>query len=94
MPETGLPQFEPLVAAAKAKAVVLAREDRISLDDARFLLRALEDLEADGVELFNRQPATREGLGLDIESYLGARVGLTLARQLLLVTFQSAEVSK
>jgi hypothetical protein len=87
------PEFEPLVAAAKERTVELARADRISLDDARFLLRVLEDLEADGAELFDSERAAGDVLCRGVERYLGARVGLALVRKLGLVPFQSVEVS-
>lgn len=92
MLELSASAFEPLVAAAKARAVRLAGQDRISLEDAFFLLRALEDLEADGVELFAVGTAGGEVLCRRVESYLSARVGPALAQELELVPIQSAEV--
>jgi hypothetical protein len=87
MPDT----FDSIVADAKRRVVALAGEDALPIDDARILLRALEDLEADGAGLF--PAATGALLDRGIEHYIGARVGPALARTLALVPIPLPEVS-
>ena len=80
--------FDTAVALAKARAVGLLRDQRISLDDGRYVQRAIEDLEADGAELFAGAPE----LVRAVDGYLGARVGPKLADELGLLSHQQPEV--
>lgn len=67
--------FDPLVALAKARAVALVEEGALGPDDGKFLLRALIDLESDGIELFgSARPADKEFYAA-VADYLVARVG-------------------
>jgi hypothetical protein len=67
--------FDPLVALAKARIVALVDQGALPDDDGEFLLRALIDLESDGVELFGRDlPADTVFYGAVVD-YLEARVG-------------------
>jgi hypothetical protein len=67
--------FEPLVAVAKARIVALVEQGALPEDDGEFLLRALIDLESDGVELFGRDlPADTTFYGAVVD-YLAARAG-------------------
>lgn len=76
--------FDALVAQAKRRAVGLVRDERITLDDGRFVLRVVEELEADGLALF--VAAT------DVVRYLEARVGPALVRELDLIPDRYLEV--
>ena len=71
--------FEPLVAVAKARIVARVEEGTLPTDDGEFLLRALIDLESDGVELFGRdRPADTAFYGAVVD-YLEARAGRVAA---------------
>jgi hypothetical protein len=84
--------FEPLVAFAKARVIVLVETRALARDDGAFLLRALLDLEADGVELFgDTRPADGSFYG-DVAAYLNARVGMTSVGALALAPASSAAV--
>lgn len=76
--------FDALVAHAKRRAVGLVRDERITLDDGRFVLRAIEELEADGLALFVA--------AVDVVHYLEARVGPALVRELDLIPALHLEV--
>jgi len=67
--------FDALVTVARARVVTLVEEGALAKGDAEFLLRALIDLESDGIELFGaRRPADAEFYS-DVTDYLVARVG-------------------
>lgn len=76
--------FAGIVAEAKGQAIALLRDDHVELDDALYLLRALDDLEADGVELFNAHQPADDDFYRQIETYLGERIGHPLAHALAL----------
>ena len=84
--------FAALVSRAKGDAVALVREDRLELEDALYLLRALDDLEADGVELFDASAPADHDFYQGIESYVSARVGQPLAYALALCPDNRPEV--
>jgi hypothetical protein len=84
--------FEPLVAFAKARVIVLVETRTLARDDGAFLLRALLDLEADGVELFGDMRPADGGFYGDVEAYLNARVGVTSVGALALAPATSAAV--
>ncbi|HVU78141.1 MAG TPA: hypothetical protein VHC67_11190 [Gaiellaceae bacterium] len=67
--------FDPLVAIAKARIVALVDRGALPSDDGEFLLRALIDLESDGVELFGRHLPADTAFYNSIVEYLEARVG-------------------
>jgi hypothetical protein len=67
--------FEPLITVAKARVVSLVENGVLAAEDGEFLLRALIELESDGVGLFDgAAPADGEFYGA-IGDYLVARVG-------------------
>lgn len=72
---TRLAVFDALVAVAKARVVALAEERTMTDDDAEFLLRALIDLESDGVDLFGRGRPADAAFYAGVTEYLVARVG-------------------
>jgi hypothetical protein len=74
--------FGPLVTNAKHRAVELAGVDRLAIDDTFFLLQALDELEVDGVALFDPSAAADAEFYRQISVYLAARVGESLARTL------------
>jgi len=81
---TRLAVFEPLVAVAKARVVSLVEEGSLDEADGEFLLRALIDLESDGVDLFGRgRPADATFYDAVVE-YLVARAGPVAATAPLL----------
>jgi hypothetical protein len=67
--------FEPLVAVAKARVVMLVELGELAVDDGEFLLRALIDLESDGVELFGSPRSADAEFYAAVSDYLVARVG-------------------
>ena len=71
--------FEPLVAVAKARIVALVEKGALPADDGEFLLRALIDLESDGVELFGRDRPADTAFYSAVVDYLEARVGRVAA---------------
>lgn len=76
--------FEPLVALAKAQAAALVEDGALVPDDGEFLLRALIDLECDGIDLFGRDDPADDDFYAAVGDYLAARVGrLALDVQLL-----------
>jgi hypothetical protein len=79
---TGGDVFDPLVLLAKARVVDLVEKRRLDRDEGEFLLRALLDLEADGVELFGDARPADAGFYVDVSAYLEARVGATSIRAL------------
>jgi argininosuccinate lyase len=93
MSDTSTSAFEPAVARAKARAVDLARSERVSVEDALYLLRALEDLEADGFEAFANGPHDHDSFYRSVENYISARVGTSLAQALELVPYRPTEAS-
>ena len=75
--------FEPLIALANARVVTLVEAHALGPDDGEFLLRALIDLESDGVELFGAACAADAAFYTEIADYLVARVGAALHRVVL-----------
>jgi hypothetical protein len=71
--------FEPLVALAMARVVTLVEARGLAADDGEFLLRALIDLESDGIELFGAACAADDAFYTEIAAYLAARVGTVAA---------------
>jgi hypothetical protein len=67
--------FEPLIALAMARVVTLVDAHALAADDGEFLLRALIDLESDGIELFGAGRAADDAFYIEIGAYLAARVG-------------------
>jgi hypothetical protein len=67
--------FDDLVAAAQARIVRLVREETLARDDGEFLLRALIDLECDGIVLFGSDRAVDADFYTAVTEYLVARVG-------------------
>lgn len=90
--------FDPLVAHAKAVTAALVEEGALEYDDGAFLLRALIDLETDGVELFGDERPADATFCADIARYLEARVGVqpvrTLALNSALAFVQQPEVNR
>jgi hypothetical protein len=90
--------FDPLVARAKALTAALVEQRALARDDGEFLLRALIDLETDGVELFGEERPADATFCADIARYLEARVGLQPVRALALDSalefVQQPEVSR
>jgi hypothetical protein len=82
--------FEPLIAVAKARIVTFVELDRLTADDGEFLLRALIDLESDGIELFGPAGPADAAFYGEISDYLVARVG-TIAVETSVVAPESAE---
>lgn len=83
--------FDSLIALAKARVIVLTKTDELTRADGIFVLRALFDLEADGVELFgNSRPPDAAFFG-EVAAYLQVRVGASAVDALALVP-ASAEV--
>ena len=76
--------FDPLVAHAKARTLALVEDRTLGRDDGTFLLRALIDLETDGVELFGDERPADNAFYAEIERYLKARVGERPVRTLAL----------
>jgi hypothetical protein len=71
--------FEPLVALAKARIVSRVERGELPDDDGEFLLRALIDLESDGVELFGRDRPADDDFYTAVVDYLAARAGRVAA---------------
>jgi hypothetical protein len=67
--------FEPLVTVAKARVVKLVEEGALAPDDGEFLLRALIELESDGIELFGPARPAHDDFYAAVADYLVARVG-------------------
>jgi hypothetical protein len=76
--------FEPLIAIAKARAVALVETGELAREDGEFLLRALFDLESDGIELFGAAGAADADFYQEVAGYLVARVGPIGAEALVL----------
>jgi hypothetical protein len=75
--------FEPLVAVAKARVIGLVEDGGLVPEDAEFVLRALIELESDGIELFGPfEPADAEFYSA-IEDYLVARAGRAAVARVL-----------
>ena len=82
--------FEPLIVLAKARVVTLVEGGVLPPGDGEFLLRALVDLESDGVGLFG-PGRTADGLFYaEVADYLVARVG-SLAVETGVLAPESAE---
>lgn len=82
--------FEPLIALAKARVVTLVEAAALTPDDGEFLLRALIDLECDGIELFGSARPADDDFYAAVADYLAARVG-SLAVEALVLAPASAE---
>jgi hypothetical protein len=74
--------FEPLIALATQRVLALAGEKTLPRDDAAFLLRALFELEADGVGLFGGDRVADPVFFAEVSDYLAARVGTGGAKAL------------
>jgi len=74
--------FDPLIALARQRVLALAGAKSLPRDDAAFLLRALCDLEADGVGLFGGDRAADPVFFAAVSDYLAARVGTASVRAL------------
>ena len=85
--------FDSLVAVAKARVVALAGDSKLSYDDAGFLVRALFDLECDGIVLFDGEREADPAFFSDVESYLAARVGWEPVQALALGPFPPERVA-
>lgn len=83
--------FEPLVELAKARTVALVESEALDREDGEFLLRALIDLETDGVEFFGAERAADPSFYQDVAGYLVARVG-TAAVAMPVLAPASAEI--
>jgi hypothetical protein len=60
---------------AKARVVTLVESGALAPEDGEFLLRALIDLESDGIELFGATPPANGDFYAAVADYLVARVG-------------------
>lgn len=67
--------FEPLIMLAKARVVTLVESRVLAAADGEFLLRALIDLECDGIGLFDPARSADDDFYAAIADYLVARVG-------------------
>jgi hypothetical protein len=85
--------FDPLVALAKSRVLELADANVLALDDAGFLVRALFDLETDGVGLFGGDRPADDVFYTEVSNYLAARVGADPVRALALGPFDPAAVA-
>lgn len=85
--------FDALVALAKARVVAAAGDARLSPADAGFLVRALYDLENDGIALFDGEREADRAFFDDVAAYLAARVGPEPVRTLALAPFAPEELT-
>ena len=76
--------FDALVDGAKARVVRLVDEGGLPRDDGEFLLRALIDLESDGILLWGRERAADAEFYAAVTEYLVARAGRVAAEVPLL----------
>ena len=84
--------FEPLIALAKARTVALVQAGALDRADGEFLLRALFDLESDGIGLFGGARPADEAFYTAVADYLVARVG-SLAHEAHVLAPESAEAA-
>lgn len=77
--------FDSLIALAKARVIVLMKMDELVRADGVFVLRALFDLEADGVELFGDSRPPDAAFFGDVAGYLQVRAGASAVDALALV---------
>jgi hypothetical protein len=91
---TRLAVFEPLVAIAKARAVFLGEQGALDEEDVEFLLRALIDLESDGVDLFGRDLPADDAFYAAVVDYLVARVGPVAAAAPLLAPATAETIAR
>jgi hypothetical protein len=89
-PATSDDVFESLLALAKARVIVLTETHRLTRADGIFVLRALFDLEADGVELFGDARPADTTFFDDVSGYLQARAGVTAVDALALAPAPAA----
>ncbi len=75
--------FEPLVSSAMRRTLGLVEDGSLGHEDGLYLLRALIDIEADGVELFNPSAPADAAFYRDIATYVAARAGADTARALV-----------
>jgi hypothetical protein len=85
--------FDALVALAKARVVAAAGDARLSPADAGFLVRALYDLENDGIVLFDGERDADSAFFDDVAGYLAARVGPEPVQALVLAPFAPGELA-
>ncbi|HET8607351.1 MAG TPA: hypothetical protein VFL66_10015 [Gaiellaceae bacterium] len=76
--------FDALLAAAKARVVDQVEARSLARADGEFLLRALIDLESDGVLLFGPERAADAEFYAAVTEYLVARAGPVAADAALL----------
>ena len=74
--------FEPLVSSAMRSTLRLVEDGSLEREDGLYLLRALIDIEADGVELFDPSAPADVAFFRDVWAYLAARAGEETARAL------------
>jgi hypothetical protein len=89
-PATSDDVFEALLALAKARVIVLTETRRLTRADGNFVLRALFDLEADGVEFFGDARPADITFFDDVAGYLHARAGATAVDALALAPAPTA----
>jgi hypothetical protein len=85
--------FDPLIALARQRVLALAGARSLQRDDAAFLLRALFELEADGVGLFGGDRAADPVFFAEVSDYLAARVGTTSVQALEVGPFTPESVT-
>lgn len=78
--------FDDLVTVAQARVVRLVDDQTLARDDGEFLLRALIDLECDGIVLFGSERAADADFYAAVVAYLIARVGPVAAEAPVLPT--------
>lgn len=91
---TRLAVFEPLVAVAKARVVFLGEQGSLDAEDVEFLLRALIDLESDGVDLFGRDHPADDAFYAAVVDYLVARAGPVAATAPLLAPATAEAIAR
>ena len=82
--------FDALLELAQARTLALVETGALGRDDGWLLLRALTDLECDGVELFGVGGAVDDAFYARVADYLVARAG-HLARTAGVLAPESAE---
>jgi len=83
-PGTRADRFDGLVAVAKEHVTASLESDAVPLDDCRFRLRALAELETDGVGLFGADEPADADFVTSVGNYLAARIGTAAALPLVL----------
>jgi hypothetical protein len=75
--------FEPLVSSAMRRTLRLIEAGSLSREDGLYLLRALIDIEADGVELFDPSAPADAAFYREVATYVAARAGEDTAQALV-----------